>query len=96
MRKALTKTTKKKCWYFVDGKKIDGVPSGLRGDVSGLSGDVSDLRGDVSGLRGDVSGLRGYVSDLSGYVDECEITDEERKAGIDISDLAKFNAKEGE
>ena len=32
------------------------------------------------GLRGDVTGLRGNV-------DDCEITDEDRKAGIDVADL---------
>ena len=66
MKKALTRNTEKKCWYFVNGKKIDGVPSDLRGDVS-------DLLGDVSGLRGDVG--------------ECEITDEERKGGVNVSNL---------
>ena len=72
MIKALTKT-EKKCWHFVDGKRIDGVPSCLSGDVSGLRGDVSDLSGDVSGLSGDV--------------DDCKITEGERKAGIKITDL---------
>ena len=36
-------------------------------------GDVSNIWGDVSGLRGDL--------------DECEISEDDRKAGIDISSL---------
>ena len=87
MKKALTRNTEKKCWYFVNGKKIDGVPSDLRGDVSDLRGDVSDLWGNVSDLRGDVSDLLGDVSGLRGDVGECEITDEERKGGVNVSNL---------
>ena len=52
-----------------------------------LSGNVSNLSGDVSNLRGDVSNLSGDVSNLSGDVDDCEITAEERTAGVDVSDL---------
>ena len=74
-------------YHYIDGERIAGCPSGLRGDVSGLRGNVSGLRGDVSGLRGDVSGLRGDVSGLSGDVDSCCISEEERQNGIDVSTL---------
>jgi|688.fasta_scaffold40299_5 hypothetical protein len=30
-------------YHYVDGQKIYGPPSSLRGDASGLSGDVSDI-----------------------------------------------------
>ena len=75
---------------------LRGDLSGLRGDLSGLWGDLSGLRGeihpglrgDLSGLRGDLSGLRGEIpADLVGNIDECEISDEERKAGIVVSTL---------
>ena len=67
----------------------------LRGDVSTLTGDVSNLTGDVSNLtgevsyylRGDVSNLTGDVSNLTGNVDDAEITEKERKNGINVSDL---------
>ena len=60
----------------------------LRGNISGLSGDISGLRGDISGLRGDISGLSGNISPyLRGDISLCEITAEERKAGIDIATL---------
>ena len=38
-------------------------------------------------LTGNVSGLTGDVSGLMGNADDCEILNEERKAGIDIKDL---------
>ena len=69
--------------------------SNLTGDVSNLKGDVSNLKGDVSNLKGDVSNLKGNVSYLKGNVDEAEISDEERKSVINISDLdCRVNPKE--
>ena len=40
-------------------------------------------------ISGDVSGISGNVSGIIGNVDLCEITDEERKNGVDINDLIK-------
>ena len=77
-------------------KKVTSLESALRffdedgniTNVSNLTGDVSNLRGNVSYLlRGDVSNLRGDVSNLTGNVDDCEITKDERKTGINIEDL---------
>jgi len=42
-----------------------------------------------SKLYGNVSGLYGDVTELYGYVSDCEITDEDRAKGIDISKLIK-------
>jgi len=67
-------------YYYRDGRKIRGIANYLYGDVSGLSGDVS-------GLSGDVSGLYGIATNMSGNIDDCELTDEERKNGVDINDL---------
>jgi len=72
MKKAL-KRTANKCWHFIDGKKIDGAPLGLSGDVTGLSGNVNGLSGNVSGLSGDV--------------DECGLSDEERAKGVEVTTL---------
>ena len=48
------------------------------------------ITGEISAdLSGDVSGLWGDVSRLSGNVDECEISDEEREAGLDIASLVE-------
>ncbi len=38
-------------------------------------------------MSGSCSGLSGDCTGLSGDLDACELTDEERKAGIDIIDL---------
>ena len=99
MKKALTRI-EMKVWHVKDGKKVEGVRSGIRGDVSDISGYVSYIRGDVSGISGyvtdisgDVSGIRGDVSGIRGDVDECKITAEERKKGINIKDLIKLKPK---
>ena len=49
-------------------------------NCSGLWGDCSKLSGNCSGLSGDCSGL-------SGDFETCEITEEERKTGVDIQSL---------
>jgi hypothetical protein len=86
MKKAL-RIEKKELYHFVEGVRVAGAPSGLWGNVDELWGDVSGLWGDVSGLWGNVSGLSGDVSGLRGNVDECEITDDDRAEGVNISDL---------
>ena len=81
MKKTLTKI-KNEVYYYEGDKKIMGAHSDITGDISSITGSVSGIRGDISSIRGDVSGLRGDV-------DDCEITEEDRKKGIDIKDLIK-------
>ena len=45
----------------------------IKGVPEGISGDLTGVRGDLLGVRGDL--------------DECEITQEDRKRGIDVEDL---------
>ena len=66
---------------------LSGDCSGLNGNCSGLYGNCSGLSGNCSGLSGDCSGLRGDCTGLRGDLDECDITDEDRKKGIDIAEL---------
>jgi hypothetical protein len=73
---------KSEIYHIVNDKKIYGVHSGIHGNVTGIWGNVTGIRGDVSGIRGDVSGIRGDV-------DDAELSDEERKKGVDINDLIK-------
>jgi len=77
-------------------KKVTSLETSLRffdingelTDVSNLTGNVSNLTGNVSYyLRGDVSNLTGNVSNLTGNVDDAEISEEDRKKGVDVSDL---------
>lgn len=56
-------------------------------NAKNLIGNLSDIWGDVSGLSGDVTGVCGNVSGLVGNLDDCEISAEDRKAGIDICGL---------
>ena len=74
MKKALQKIQNELYHYF-NGKKS--------------LGQNKNMSGDCSGLRGNCTGLRGECTDLYGDLRECEITDEERKKGIDIKDLIK-------
>ena len=60
--------------------------------ASHLTGDTSNLSGDVTGLSGYVSGLSGNVSGLRGNVRECDLTDADREAGVDVSTLVKGGA----
>ena len=94
MLKKLKKIEMELYWIDDKGDRHKGCPAGITGNVSWLTGnvswirgDVSWIRGDVSGLTGNVSGLTGNVSGLTGDVDDCEISEEERKNGIDIEDL---------
>ncbi len=52
--------------------KLIGMHDGIRGEVN---------------IRGDVSNIQGDVSNIWGNIDDCELTDEERKRGIDINEL---------
>ena len=88
MKKALTKI-ENKLYYFIDGVRVEGIHKDIRGNVSGIRGDVSYITGNVSDIRGNVSDIRGNVSGIRGDVNDCGITEEDRKKGIDISELIK-------
>jgi len=87
MKKTLTKTNN--LYHIKNGIRIEGIHSGLSGNISGLHGEVSGLSGEVSGLSGNVTGLSGNVTGLSGALDDCEISDEERVKGVNVKDLIK-------
>ena len=65
MLKKLTRS-QSSIYHYIDGKRTEGAPSTVRGDLSGISGDLSEISGDIN---------------------DCEITDEDRKKGISVSDL---------
>ena len=77
MKKALTKNK-----ILISNGFITGNKSNIYGNAINITGKVSEIRGYVSGITGDVSGIRGDV-------DDCELTEEDRKNGIDINDLIK-------
>ncbi len=74
MTKALSKTGKG-LFHYKDGKKISGPNENMSGDCSGLIGDCSGLIGNCSGL--------------SGRLYNRELTEEDRKNGMNMADLVK-------
>ena len=72
-------------WGDVTG--IWGDVTDIRGYVTGITGDVTDITGDMTSIWGNVTGIWGDVTGITGYVDKCDLSDEERKNGINISDL---------
>jgi hypothetical protein len=54
-----------------------------------LTGDTPRLTGDLSGLWGNVTDLRGDVTGVQGDLDGCDLTPEDRAAGVLISDLVE-------
>ena len=49
MKKALQKieSSNVSLYYFKDGKRIEGVPEDIRGDVSGIRGNVNGIIGNL-------------------------------------------------
>ena len=101
MKAALKQSALLRIWHFANDIRFEGAPSGvtgnlsdvrgdltgMRGDLSGVRGDLSYVRGDLSEVRGDLSGVTGTLTGVSGNLDACELTDEDRKRGVDISEL---------
>ena len=69
----LQKLNKQKCscWYFVEGNKLFGIHSDLRGNVTGL-------RGDVTGLSGNVNECKLSDNDRDAGIDIQKLVMEER------------------
>ena len=67
------------------------ISSDLRGVISGgVYGDISGVYGVISGdLYGDITGVYGPATSCIGDIDICELTEEERKNGVNIDDLIK-------
>ena len=87
-------------YHYVDGERIEGKNRQMSGNCSHLIGNCSNLRGNCSclggncsNLSGDCSGLSGDCSNLSGDLDACDISEEERKNGIDIGSLVMMPNK---
>jgi hypothetical protein len=73
---------------------VTGDLTGLRGDLTGLDGDLTGIHGYVKDLKGCVTGLEGDVTGLKGDLDACEITREERFAGVVVSTLIALDVEE--
>ena len=80
MKAALKQSALLRIWHFANDIRFEGAPSGVTGNLSGVRGDLSEVRGDLSGVTGTLTGV-------TGNLDACELTDEDRKRGVDISEL---------
>lgn len=92
--KRTLKRIEQNIYYIKDGVRVHGAPPTVCGNLAYISGDLSDIRGDLSGVSGNLSGVSGNLTDISGdltdisgNIDDCEITDQEREAGISVEDL---------
>ena len=66
---------------------IHGDCSRIHGDCSSLYGDCAGLFGDCSDLYGDCSRIHGDCSNIKGNLDDCELSEEDRKNGVNIKYL---------
>ena len=88
MKPALRRA-KLRCWYYTSaGTRVEVTNEILgTGDLSGITGNLSGITGDLSGITGDLFGIRGDLSGITGDIDYCEVSDEERAAGVRVDDL---------
>ena len=93
MEKKLTRV-KTNVYFYKDGKRIEGFPpcvsgnlSNVRGDLTGVSGDLSEVWGNLSSVRGNLTNVWGNLTNVWGDLSDCAITDEDRAAGVYIKDL---------
>ena len=93
MEKKLTRV-KTNVYFYKNGKKVEGFPPCVSGDLTGVSGNLSGVRGDLTcvwgnltGVSGNLTGMRGNLTGVWGDLSDCAITDEDRASGIDINDL---------
>jgi len=79
MKRALTKSN---CnvWWVDNGVLREGYPPDVRGNLDNVSGNLSNVSGNLSGVSGDLSNVRGDL-------DDCDLTDDDRRLGVDVADL---------
>ena len=73
--------------HYVDGKKIEGAPPCVSGNLDGVWGNLTGVRGNLDGVWGNLADVRGDLTGVRGDLDDCELTPEDRAAGVDIQML---------
>ena len=89
MKKLLIGLDASDIFYFQSGVRIEGEPPGIRGDLTGVRGDLTHICGDLTFVRGDLTHICGDLTFVFGDLDACEITQEDRKRGVQIDELVK-------
>ena len=56
MEKKLTRV-KTNVYFYKNGKRIEGFPPCVSGNLSNVSGDLTGVSGNLSGVWGDLSGV---------------------------------------
>ena len=70
-------------------RELQGNVTYIFGDARGIFGDASGIFGDVTDISGNLTGIFGSVTGVFGDLDECDISEGERAAGVDIKDLIR-------
>ena len=72
---------------------VAGTPEadGIMGDLTGVRGDLTGVYGNLNGVRGDLTGIIGHLTGVRGNLDDCALTEDDRKRGVDISELLRDN-----
>ena len=65
LEKKLTRV-KTNVYFYKDGKRIEGFPPCVSGNLSNVSGNLTGVRGNLTGVRGDLSEVSGDLSKVSG------------------------------
>lgn len=78
--KAMLQRERLDVYFVVDGNRVNGVPIHVWGDLTNVWGDLTNVRGNLTGVRGDLTGVRGNV-------DDCELSDADRRNGVDVTML---------
>ena len=65
MEKKLTRV-KTNVYFYKNGKRIEGFPPCVSGNLSNVSGDLTGVSGNLSGVWGDLSGVWGGLTGVSG------------------------------
>ena len=65
MEKKLTRV-KTDVYFVKDGKKIEGFPPRVSGNLTGVWGDLTGVRGDLTGVWGSLTGVWGDLTNARG------------------------------
>ena len=77
-------------YHIIDGKIKQGPPPAeITGNLAEITGDLSYITGDLSDITGDLSEISGNLSGIRGDITDCELTADDRAAGIDAACLVR-------
>ena len=88
MKKGLKREGEPRLYHYSANKKIEGSNPRMAGSFTGLYGDCTGLWGySKNQITGNCTGVNGYCTGVVGNLNDCEISQQDRSVGIDLSDL---------